>query len=120
MSNFCGRIIQFPHFGGLRSVVPPGVEVTPSPCASYYKSGRIEHATPECKECIQLLIANGDPDCPCKLGKNWCAFATCVHDEVKERQRCIRFHAAIFNDDDVQDGSFMPSLTLGRLGCSNK
>ena len=128
MSNHCGRLIQYPHFGAAQ-IAPPGVPVRISPCEQYYRTRNVSNISPDCWNCLyneySVVHPSGDNPkytCGCDLRPNFtpanfCAFASCVENAHKRDGSCERAYNAIYNIDDVQDERFIQPFTFGALNC---
>ena len=127
MSNFtssqnpCGRRILYPHFGDERlDIPPPGVDVSASPCTSYYRARDFSGASDECKQCIADAWSY-DRACPCAVKDTTkealCEYASCV---ARKNIFCPQQYAAIFNEGDLDDGSFLPPFSLRELKCEKR
>lgn len=121
--NLCGRRINYPHFGALQDVPPPGVEVFPTPCEQYYKSRNFADMTEDCKDCIYQSY-DVDRNCPCDLktamtSQDLCEFADCVVTKQRESDgtKCSIPFNALFNVGDVDDELYTPPFGYNDLRC---
>ena len=134
--NPCGRKIDLPHFSDARMsqmdlrnarnrqfvqrgmIVPPGVDVTQSPCSSYYNSRDLNQASDDCKSCIYDTW-NYDEDCPCELKSrsqaDLCNYASCVQDSYLRKNKCGNSYYAFYNVGDVQDNNYQPPFSFKDL-----
>ena len=97
--NLCGERIDYPHFGELGDVAPPGVPIIPSPCQDYYKSkGDYGKAGPVCRECI-FDAYNAERTCTCPYPssgdkEDWLVFQRCVQ---VSKENCPNTYLAVTN-----------------------
>jgi hypothetical protein len=130
--NLCGRRINYPHFGKpdefhqrmlQNDIPPPGVEVLPSPCGSYYKTKDPSKMDEECQDCVYQSY-DVDRNCPCVLDTNMnkqniCKFAKCVRDhyENQSNPQCVIPYNALFNVGDVRDDAYIPQFSFRDMNC---
>lgn len=120
--NICGRQINYPHFGDVENInvqrgiiPPPGVDVLPSPCQSYYKNKDFSRASDDCKDCL-YTAQSIDRNCPCQIdGNNWCEYAKCVEQEYKLHNKCKYPYYSLYNIDDIRDESYINPFTYKQL-----
>jgi hypothetical protein len=131
--NFCGRYVQYPHFGALEEkdiYAPPGVPVRPSVCQTYYITRDPTKMSQDCRDCIYneynitMPPGNNTPNspytCACSLQRdftpdNFCDYARCVQDQHKLNGSCARPFAAIYNLDDVKDAEFIDPFNYEQM-----
>ena len=123
---------MYPHFGdikdehigvtdSLQAIPSPGVEVAPSECGVFYQTRDFDQATEDCRVCLDLA-ASADRQCPCILQStskgDLCDYAQCVENAYqRDATNCAKSYAALYNLDDVQDGSFIPPFTYEQTTC---
>lgn len=136
--NLCGRRTNYPHFGDIESssktkgayppppplprcvptsiVVPPGVEMLPSPCEPFYKSRDPSDASSECLECMTMDHGN----CPCAYDGDLCKYAHCIKFMQQTSGLCATNYKSVFNVGDLCDEGFLPEFSITDLRCSKK